>query len=509
MKQIILQNFKTPSVAQSTVPHRLVSGFIPFYTDLASEADDSDFRDKVNPAYSLILAPSMAVVDIQSTLRIVAMVENSETVITNSVAKVAYSTNAWDIFFQDPTEENFTTQPAAISTPDDGADIDIFNGNVITSFISNAKIKYNSGATSNAWSDHTGADVSTTVLKLFRKFRNGVLVSDDTYIRNLDSGFALSALADSFRLIFANATYPILDFNIFADQYVVVFFESRTRTPSVFGRTDWILWNGEDANYEFRKTLRGKYKCSIVRDNTIYAFTQLGTTVICWQFTGNDFREYGRIYNVVISTELSNPKTRVALEKDFFVLMATSPTNITKESPFYWNPVTGDNFFMVEQSGDGLAIMITQQSDGTYQRYISVANGSTYELQKIVLESTGRLNSAEYKSGIIPIPEGRGKINRVIVEFNEAPTTVSDRIDFSLKTKDESETETITTNSAIIKDTTGNSTNAIVGTKRAIMNFKPFCTEFEIELSLTKITAAYWLIIRRIVVEYDIIMPKN
>ena len=517
MKQIVLQNFRNPSVGYSTNLHRLVSGFVPHYTDLASETSDTDFRDKVNPAYSLVLAPSMAILDTQGTLRIVAITEKSGAVITNSTTKVIYATNLWDIYFEDPTEENFTTQPTTVSGTSDGVDLEVFQGDIVTSFYSNAKIKYNGGATSTAWSDHTGADVSTAALKLFRKFKDGLMVSDVSYIRTLTSSFALSALADSFRLVVANVIQEIIDYNNFSDQYMVVFFENAfaglANPAPLYDRTDWVLWNGLDtAVYEFHKTIRGKYRCCIVRDNTIYAFTQLGTTLICWQFTGFDFREYGRIKNVVVSTELSNPKMRVSLENDFFVLMAHSPDNVSTESPFYWNPATGDNFFMVEQAQDGLAVLISQQSDGTYQRYISTINPSTGTgsvLQKIVLESTGRHNTASYKSGVIAIPEGRGKINRVIVEYNEAPTTVSDRIDFTLSTKDETEAESLTTNSAIIKDTTGNSTNANVSAKRAIMEFKPLCTELEISLSLTKTTASYWLIVRKIIIEYEPVMLKN
>lgn len=513
--KISLQDFRTSTLKQTTAPHRLASGFMPSYTDLASESSDSNFRDKVNPPYPLVLSPALTTLATKTSKRIVAMVEKSSPVITSSVSKVAYSTNEWDVFFDDPAEENFTTDPGSPSA-NDNVDIEIFQGSVITSFYSDGNLRFNAGATSTAWSSHTGDDTSTSSIKLFRKFRNGLMVSDVSYIRELTSGFVLAAAASSFRLVVSNVVMTIKDFNNFADQYMVVFFENTLSTSSiVYGQTDWVLWNGVDTNYEFKKTLRGKYRCSITRDNTIYAFTQLGTTVVCWQFTGNDFREFGRISNLIISTELPNPKMRVSLEKDFFVLMATSPGNISAESPFYWNPQTGENFFLAEQTTDALGLMITQQSDGAYQRYISSVSGSADSvLQKITLENSTRFSDGKYKSGIIPITDekgnpARGKIKRVILEYNDAPASVSDRINFTFNTKDETEQETLTTNTAIIKDTTENSTNANVTDKRAIMDFNPYATEFDISLTTDFTTGSYWLIIRRIVIEYDLVIVKQ
>jgi hypothetical protein len=101
------------------------------------------------------------------------------------------------------------------------------------------------------------------------------------------------------------------------------------------------------------------------------------------------------------------------------------------------------------------------------------------------------------------------QINRIIVEYNTSPPAVTDVFTLILSTKDEMVSETIRTQTATIKDTTANSTSANVGATRTIIDFSAKATEFEIELSLSKTTATYFPVIRRIIVEYQPISLNN
>lgn len=508
MNKFSLQNFIRPSVGQSLKTHRLVKGFVPHYVDLVSEADDTSMRSKINPPYPLVLAPLPTTLSTLTGKAVAVIAEDTENVVSGK--KIVYATNNWNVYVDDPTQTDLGT--AATITDNNGIDIITFVGNIFTSFYSHAKVRWYSGS----WADHSGTPTNfgTASLKLFRQFRNTLLVSDNSAgkLYFITSG-GVSSLA--FTLAVAGRAPVISDYNNYRDNYILIFFEIGGSTIPLYKKTDFVVWNGVDDNYELRSSIQGKFKCSIVKNNTVYVFTQLDSTLVCWEFTGTTFREVSRIQNVIVSTTITNPKMRISSEKDFFVLMATSPGNVTKISPFYWNPFTGDNFFLFEQAQDTLGVLISEQSDSKYQRYLAYFDATDGKLQKITLENSNRFDTANYKSGLIsalaPKGEalGRMSISRIVLEYNTPPPAITDAFTLVLKTKDELVSETVRTQTAVIKDTTGNSTSANVGATRAIIDFKANATEFEIDLSLSKTTATYFPVIRRIIVEYAPINLNN
>ena len=351
--------------------------------------------------------------------------------------------------------------------------------------------------------------------------------SSGTFARNddvkiVDFSFAIS---DGITL---GDTFHIQDIGTYMDQYALLY-ARKTTSPRLTHSTTVFMWDGVPGDqYDRKIQLPGIYMCSIERAGYPYVFTQLGTTLICSVFDGTGFREVGRLKNTVVSANNNIPKTRVGIDGDFFVLLATSPGNSVATAPLYWNPATGDFFFAFGAANGTdpyLSILFAQNPSSPYdvRRYVAFNSSSgtaTGYFQKFTLEGSPWWGTKKYSSNFLAVPYdkdiyggemARIQINRIELSYNAPPDKADDEIALTLTTKDEYEFETYTAQTATVKSTTAASTNAQVYDKRAILELGATATELAIDLTVTVSNSSNtWApIIRRIIIDYEAIELEN
>lgn len=520
--KFILENFHTmtgghlPGVNKA-LHHRFIQGFVPHYFNLAAESADANFKQKINPPYPLVLSPDRTLVTPHNGSYPVLIVANEH----NALGNVIYSSNLWNIYIDDSSETDLGI-PNGTPTSNVGIDLVVFNGKILTSHPTKAALYHGAINATPSWTASTGEALATGSVHLLKNFEDRCLVVDASsgaFTRRDEVKIVLPdfSIINGIEL---GDTFDIQDIATYQDRYALLF-TRKTTSPKLSRNTMVFLWNVVAGDsYDQKVPLKGIYKCSIERDGLVYAFTQIGTTLVCYEFNGGNFREIGRLRNVIISEQTTIPKSRIGIEGDFFVLLATCPGNTSSTSPLYWNPTTGESFFLygAVNSLPFLALQVAQDPASvtfSYNRYLAYDNGTIGSLFKVTLENSDRDGaSTKYGSNFIPAPydpeihgddpRGRIKINRVDIEYNAKAPTSSDIISFTLTTKDELESETYNTHTATIKNTTDNSTNAAVEDKRAIVDdVGALATEFAIDLSVTDVTASWALIIRRIVIDYE------
>lgn len=518
--KIVLDNFKSMSgghIPGNVNPHRFISGFVPHYLNLANEASDANFKQKVNPAYPLVLSaavPQLHAVKTGAYPTVMIMNEG------DALGKVIYSTDLWNFYIDDASETDLGI-PSGTPTSNVGIDAVVFNGKILTSHPATVTTLFHGAINATpSWTATTGNAVSTGTRHILRNFQDRCLVSDSS-----SGAFTRNDVVDIVKPDFSiisgitlGDTFNILDIQNFQDRYALLF-TSKTNSPRLISSTTVFMWNGQPGDtYDQKFVLKGIYKCSVEKDGNVFVFTQVGTTLVCFIFDDGGFQEIARVRNIVVSENLHIPKTRISVEGDFFVILATSSDNTTNTAPFYWNPFNGDSFFIVKAiaSVPYRSILIAQDPTSSvfaYDRYVAFRNSNgDGQIRKIGMESSTKADlGADYKSNFIPAPivkkihddMGRMQINHIDVEYSVKPPSVDDIIALTLTTKDEHVSETYTTLSASIKNTTANSTNARVGDKRAYIKVGARCTEFAIDLAGTIATDSWNLIIRRIVLDVD------
>jgi hypothetical protein len=495
--------------------HKYMHGFVPHYAQLASPASDTAFNQKVTPPLPLVLAPNLTGVTSAYGKYPVLLLANEH----NALGKVIYVTDTWEFNSSDPTD---TTIGIPSGTPDSNVNIDatIFNGQILTSHPTSGSLYYGAISATPGWTATSGS-VSTGTAHIVRNFQDKCLVTDASsgaFSRNdkvtiVNSDFSFT---DGITL---GDTFHILDIGNFQDRYALLFTQ-KTTSPLLSTSTIVFMWDavpGDQYDQKFR--LQGTYACSVVKDDILHVFTQVGPNVLCYAFTGAGFKKIALMQNVTISKQTGIPKSRVSVDGDFFVLLATSGGNTNGTQPFYWNPYTGEGFFLVntpDSASPFIAVCIANDpNSNTVQRYLSYQNtGSVGFVYKVTMENSTRTDGgASYKSNSIgaPVvkgvndmmPMGRMQINYVEVEYSAPPPSSSDSIALSLVTKDAYESDSFSTVTATAKDTDANSTNANIHPTRAIMQVGASATEFEIDLAVTVSTTSWAVIIRRIVVDYD------
>jgi hypothetical protein len=682
MMKLPIQDFRISTNGRAVNGHRLVQGFVPPYVDMARESVDTKFRQKLFPEYPLVASPTLATVASHTGQYPVVMLPNE----SDTLGDILYTTNLWEFFSSDGTALGIPNGTPASNV---GIDALIYNGKLLTSHPLNTLLYHGAISGTPTWTASTGDALTSGNIHILTHFDSRV------HCTNASSG----AFARSDEILIVNPdfsveqgitlgdTWDIRGVENYLDRYVLIFAQ-KTTSPRLSPFTTVFLWDGSvGSTYEQKFTLEGLYRTSIVKDTTTYVFTQLGTTVVCYYFSGGGFVELGRIKNTVIGGVSSIPKSKVTTDGDYFVLLASSSGLTARTAPLYWKPATGEAFYLTKEikdrnfetlaiaqkpasstfeqkrffsftdsgngtivsaeiEGVGISIVtdtnpFANQTDeenlvstnktriaqsftsqggklskasfflkkvnfptGTITAHlwshtgtfgaddglpgtllatattsvdVSLLTGSfqvidfnfaPYQLVDgthyfVGIEFTGgsgtnnlRIgNSAggsddhpgrtadfdgtwaivgtapstrdlvfavtetlptthTYKSNVIPAPFfqkdvhrnmafGRMEIKSVEVEYNALPPTTADGITLSLISKDNYETETYATATAIIKNTTANSTNAQVGVKRAILNLGAKCTEFEIDLTATVATSSWDLIIRRIIVNYE------
>lgn len=490
--------------------HRFIQGFVPHYASLATQSADANFHKKISPPYSLVLAPSVTSIRSKSSKYPTVMISNEH----NALGNVIYFTNLWECFIDDASETDLGI-PNGTPTSNGGIDAVVFNGKILTSHPSESRLYHGAIDATPAWTASTGNALTTGNQHVLKLLEDRCLVtnaSSGAFSRSDEVKIVLPDFSIIDGIVLGD-TFDIRDIASYQDRYALLF-TRKTTSPRLSPHTTVFLWNAVAGDsYDEKYSLEGSYRCSIEKNGAVFAFAQLGTTLVCHMFTGGGFREIGRIRNIVVSSELNIPKTRIAIEDDFFVILATCPGSTSAAAPFYWNPFTGESFFLL-RALDSLpfkSILIARDpSTAVAKRYISRDFSSTGFLYSISLESETTLE-ADYKSNFIPAPvvedihhgTGRMQIANIEIEFNAKPPGASDKLDITLTTKDDRESETYTQQTATVKSTTGASTNAKVDDKRAIIELGANATEFAIDIAATVVTSSWGCVIRRIIVNYQ------
>lgn len=495
--------------------HRFIQGFVPHYANLALESADANFKQKINPPFPLVLGPDRTVVATTASKYPVLIIANEH----DTLDKIIWATDLWQ-FFSDDSSQTDLSIPTGTPTTNTGIDATILNGHILTTHpASVTRAYYGEIDSTPSWAATSGVALTAGIRHILKNFEDRCFVTDSSSGAFTRSDAVRIVLPD-FSIIAGISlgdAFDILDMGNFMDRYALLYARPSV-SPRLQRNTFVFVWNAVAGDsYDQKVLLRGVYKCQIERDGIPYVFTQIGNTVVCYAFDGSAFREIGRIKNVIISENTLIPKSRIGIEGDFFVLLATSPGNTTSTAPLYWNPSTGESFFLVGSvaSLPYRCMLIAQVPTNTfaYERYFGYQSaGSVGTIYKLELENAARdgINPA-YKSNFIPCTPvkgvhedlGRWQIEHVEIEYSVKPPSSSDSIAFTLTTKDEHESETYTQATATIKNTSANSTNAQVTDKRAIIKVGAKATEFAIDLTPTVATTSWALIIRRIVVVYQ------
>ena len=519
--KLVLKDFaKTTNGYSTESPHRFIEGFIPHYVKLAKENSDANFKNKVIPEHPLVLSAGVSIVEAKEGKHPVVMIPNPS---GDYAGKVIYSTDLWEFFIDDSTESDLGI-PNGTPTSNFGIDAVTFNDNIVTTHpLNTAPYRYDL-TTGSSWSAITST-LGTTVAKFLHTIIDVCLVTASS---------GLLTARDEVKIIKSDWSvedgitlpgYSVRGFGTHAGRFALIFTQKTTAdaaSPKTQNSTSVFLWSPVSGGaYDEQYEIEGVYRTSIIYKSLCHVFTQSGNDIICSVYTGAGFREVRRIKNTTIDAVILSPRNRVSIEGDFFVLLARSNGNTTAARPLYWNPYTNDSFFLVGWPDDFpyKGILVTQDpSDGSYLRYLSILNSSGFGvIYKTTIESSTKSDiGALYKSNRIPapffnksgqphqdMPFGRMKINKIEVEYSVLPPSVNDIITLSLVTKDEYETESYTTSTSIIKNTTANSTKARVGTKRTVCDIGAICTDFEIGLEVDVSTTSWDLIIRRIIIDYD------
>lgn len=663
--------------------HRFISGFIPHYSDLANEDSDPDFKQTVNPPYPLKRSAGMNIVRAKSATYSTVILPNE----SPNLGKVIYSTDLWHFFVDDPTETDLGIPDGSPAT-NTGIDAVLFNSKILTTHPLNGNLYYGAINATPSW---TAISASLAeVVHVLKVIEDNCLVLDASQGSGKPRDTVLLIKPDfstAAGFLLANSDYDIEDIADYQARYALLFARKTTSDaslPNLSNETTVFLWDIVPGDsYTSKFSLPGIYKCSIVKNGFVYAFTQLGSTLICSAFDGTEFKEIGRIRNVIVGADLLIPKTRIGMEGDFFVLLASSSGN-DDTAPLYWNPSTGDSFFLTstidgqpflslayaldpsanvyaryfssqtsggangilytnvlegsagtefiadsydEANQDGFFVLPGNSDDtsraaqsftakgGTLDRasfylakegsptgtmvaklyahsgtfgsggvptgsplatsdtldisalttdfamvefpfsganQIQLAEGTHYcisfeygagnasnrpdvgfdssvpthagnaaifassawvaETSDLIFSVIERiLSTASYKSNPIPIPSNkettdiiaRAQIERIELLFNEPPPTSDDSIMVTLITKDEYDSETYASQTAIVKDTAAHSTSANLDGKRAIIQLGAYATEFEIDIAVTLASADWNLVIRDIVIVYE------
>lgn len=517
MAKLVLSNFSKmtggymPGVSPE-LHHRFIEGFVPHYFSLASEASDTNLKQKLLPPYPLVLSPTVTTTGFYAGHYPTVMIANEGAALTN----VILSTDLWHFYSEDNAQTDLGI-PSGTPATNAGIDAIIFNGKILTTHPFNTRLYHGALSATPSWAASTGTALTAVAVHFLEPFLDEAHVVDASshlgprhLVRIVAADFSVSAGID------LGGAWNILDNRNYNDRYAALF-----AYPSESGRvvkeTTCFLWNGvTGSSWDYKTTLKGKYCTSIVKDGVLYAFTQLGQTLVCSRLNGSSFEEVNRLKNTVVSTALGIPKTRIATDGDFFIILASSSGNTTAESPLYWNPVTGESFYL-EKAIATLAyksVLTAIDNNNSTVRYLSYQNsGAVGFLYKVTLENSTKADmGAQYKSNFIPVPidkihgdapMGRGKINRIDIEYNTKAPNVNNIIALTLTTKDDNVSETYSTFTATVKSTTANSTRAAVEEKRAIINnVGVLATEFALDLAVTVATTSWDLIIRRIVIDY-------
>lgn len=366
--------------------HRQIVGFIPQYADLARENADANFRQKTNPPLPLKISPGVKVVRAKGGTYPTVMLTNER----SGAGNIIYCTDLWHFYLDDPSEVDLGIPDGTPST-NGGIDAVVFNSKILTSHPLDGALYYGAISGTPDWTEISmgGAAVD----HILHVIEDQCLVLDSSQGANLprdrvhivNSDFSITKNAFSI----GSGDYDMIDIADYQARYALLFARKTTSGsagPNLTHDTTVFLWDVVAGDsYDLKISLPGQYQCSITQGGVLYVFSQVGTALVCSYFTGTGFKEVRSINGITAASQLSVPKTRIAVEGNFFVILAYAPNSFI--TPFYWNPSTGESFFAKHAIDNQpfQSVLTALDLNSNYVRYLAYnsveGNGTLYSLE--------------------------------------------------------------------------------------------------------------------------------
>lgn len=506
--KINIDNFIQPTFAYNPkILHRLISGFNPDFNEFTTNVVD---KKTINPPYPLILSAAGTNIRQKTNVYPSIIIGNEG----EALANVIYATVDDRKIFSDGDTETDLGYPSGSAMTGFTTDLIIFNGKIVVSHYSDTSLRRGDISATPNWTSFGSLSQS---LHKMKRFQNRIHVLNasagaqqpNNEVKVVEEDWTVSTginLGDF---------WDIKGIENYIDKYNLLFATIET-SPRLVQSTTVFVWDGVIGNtHDYTINLEGAFRCSIVKNNIPYVFTRKNRKILCYSFNGFNFVKEGELQDIRVKEYTSINKSYIAVMGDYFVITAVLETS-NSEGLLFWNIQTKNSFFIPIT---GLvAVYSGKDTSGIEKLYYSTyTNPTTGTLAKLEFDETSKIGTAQYKTNIIPIPplkndeKGKAQIKKITVEWNTKPPSSSDIISLTLTSRDDEDTETDSTFTATMKNTTANSTNAVIETKRGIImpsGVNPL-TQFEISLDITNATGSWDLIIRRIIVEYDNVAIKN
>ncbi len=262
-----------------------------------------------------------------------------------------------------------------------------------------------------------------------------------------------------------------------------------------------FLWNGLASNsYDYAINFSGRYACDLVKDGVLYVFVNQGPDLVCYALNNLRLTEVSRRRNTSVVSTLGNPRNFASVAGEYFVLATTAGV-------LYWNVKEDESFYAYDNLASSgaqqvhtvMAQMVT--GSGLWNFYFgkaSVTPTSNFDLFKFDMSSSTAMANASpvIETNWIRIPEGRGIIERIEVQYINPPPSVNDKITFAISYRDE-------LNGTSTSYTAPDVTSANADTRRALVeNLGIDCSKFSLKGTITVATSTWALQINKIIVYY-------
>lgn len=518
MPKIVIEQFRRPSnVHRPGILHRAIFGFNPHFLDFTTNPSDKKY---VNPAFPLTLSGAPTVVRSKTGLRPTNIIPNE----MNALGNVFYASSTGRVFSDGGGTEFDLGFPAGSALNNLSSDLILYNGKIVFTNFNLGTLARHDIVDNQTWTAFGTLNQSTHQMRRFQNRLHVLNAASGAFTPANQVKVYKTELAD-----WSDLTEEVgIDLGIFFDIRGIenyqdiynVLFARVTVSPRLLESTTVFLWDGVVGNTWDRKmTLEGVYLASAVRDGVVYAFTMKNRKIICSYFTGDGFRRLGEIWDAAVwDAGTAIPKARVAVFHDWFVLAAQSHAEgVSGElGLLFWNPASGDNFF-IPRDGIVAAAAGIDSSHRSTLFFSDNPSGSNGSLLQFEPDASSKSGTGYYSTNITPAPaekgEEKGKISirRIDVEYDDAPPGASDQIEVKLTTKDAEKSKAFSSFTATIKSNTALSTKAVVEAARAIIrpnDLRP-ATEFMLEMTVTNATGTWDPFIRRVVVDYEPVSVKS
>jgi len=505
--------------------HKEIRNAMPHTFLIVDERDDPTLYTKSNPAYQFILAPDLTSLS-NSTL------SGYPTAITprrNSLGSFFSVTSDGSVYLVDGLTVTPTVNLVGSSASTSNINqIGIFSGYVCWAGENDSFYYMLQSSGFAAPSTVSGLGTNSGVNQHdFDVFLNScyVLGTGSTYNNNGAIHKISTAFTKSSYVEINSVGYRYIK-NVF-DRYLAV---AGTESSSL-GTNDWRMdiFDGISTLPIYRIPIPGTFIGAQTHKGNYYIFYIDNFDLVCSTLSSFTLNEIGRIRNcrfpVTISTidQKINHKSAVSVFEDYFTILVNYSSSDTNGNQciVHWNVQTGENA-IVYTNNTNAPCMIYSGADTAGRMNHFVGLTDVTDIYRLIPYGTTYQTSARYQSNFKDIPivdknnnpisktQGRGKINRVDVIYNTPPPTSSDSITLTIKYQDELTSGTYGTYTGVIKDTTANSTNAVVNPTRAILpNVGITCSEFSILFDVASSTTSWGAVVKKVVVDFEPISLQN